>query len=57
MKSVSVLSPKEDGSIAMENGVIAVCLDRMGHLTSLQLVDSERYAYHPVTGTGLLKPL
>ncbi|XP_074694175.1 alpha-mannosidase 2C1 isoform X2 [Strix aluco] len=33
---------QEDGSIAMENGVIAVCLDMMGRLTSLQLVDSER---------------
>ncbi|XP_075361796.1 alpha-mannosidase 2C1 isoform X1 [Mycteria americana] len=33
---------QEDGSIAMENGVIAVCLDMMGHLTSLRLVDSER---------------
>uniref|UniRef100_A0A8C3MFV5 alpha-mannosidase n=1 Tax=Geospiza parvula TaxID=87175 RepID=A0A8C3MFV5_GEOPR len=34
--------PKEDGSITMENGVIAVCLDAMGHLTSLQLLDSGR---------------
>uniref|UniRef100_A0A8C0ZKB1 alpha-mannosidase n=1 Tax=Cyanistes caeruleus TaxID=156563 RepID=A0A8C0ZKB1_CYACU len=34
--------PKEDGSITMENGVIAVCLDTMGHLTSLQLLDSGR---------------
>ncbi|XP_074773839.1 alpha-mannosidase 2C1 isoform X1 [Athene noctua] len=33
---------QEDGSIAMENGVIAVCLDVMGRLTSLRLVDSER---------------
>ncbi|XP_053933839.1 alpha-mannosidase 2C1 [Cuculus canorus] len=33
---------QEDGSVAMENGVIAVCLDRMGRLTSLQLVGSER---------------
>ncbi|KGL94651.1 Alpha-mannosidase 2C1, partial [Charadrius vociferus] len=33
---------QEDGSIAMENGVIAVCLDTMGRLTSLRLVDSER---------------
>ncbi|XP_017672506.1 PREDICTED: alpha-mannosidase 2C1 isoform X2 [Lepidothrix coronata] len=31
-----------DGSITMENGVIAVCLDMMGHLTSLRLLDSER---------------
>lgn len=41
----------------MENGVIAVCLDAMGHLTSLRLVDSQRHVCHPVTGTGLLKPL
>uniref|UniRef100_A0A8C5JLB3 Mannosidase alpha class 2C member 1 n=1 Tax=Junco hyemalis TaxID=40217 RepID=A0A8C5JLB3_JUNHY len=34
--------PKEDGSITMENGVIAVCLDTMGRLTSLQLLDSGR---------------
>uniref|UniRef100_A0A8C3DCS8 Alpha-mannosidase 2C1 n=1 Tax=Corvus moneduloides TaxID=1196302 RepID=A0A8C3DCS8_CORMO len=34
--------PKEDGSITMENGVIAVCLDTMGHLTSLRLLDSGR---------------
>ncbi|XP_069722800.1 alpha-mannosidase 2C1 isoform X2 [Phaenicophaeus curvirostris] len=33
---------QEDGSITMENGVIAVCLDTMGRLTSLQLVGSER---------------
>uniref|UniRef100_A0A8C0VTU5 alpha-mannosidase n=1 Tax=Cyanistes caeruleus TaxID=156563 RepID=A0A8C0VTU5_CYACU len=33
---------QEDGSITMENGVIAVCLDTMGHLTSLQLLDSGR---------------
>ncbi|GAB0193978.1 alpha-mannosidase 2C1 [Grus japonensis] len=33
---------QEDGSVAMENGVIAVCLDAMGRLTSLRLVDSER---------------
>uniref|UniRef100_A0A8U8C6V9 alpha-mannosidase n=1 Tax=Geospiza parvula TaxID=87175 RepID=A0A8U8C6V9_GEOPR len=33
---------QEDGSITMENGVIAVCLDAMGHLTSLQLLDSGR---------------
>ncbi|NXP52211.1 MA2C1 mannosidase, partial [Heliornis fulica] len=33
---------REDGSIAMENGVIAVQLDVMGRLTSLRLVDSER---------------
>ncbi|OPJ70121.1 alpha-mannosidase 2C1 [Patagioenas fasciata monilis] len=31
-----------DGSIVMENGVIAVCLDVMGRLTSLQLLDSQR---------------
>uniref|UniRef100_A0A8C9NH97 alpha-mannosidase n=1 Tax=Serinus canaria TaxID=9135 RepID=A0A8C9NH97_SERCA len=34
--------PKEDGSVTMENGIIAVCLDTMGHLTSLQLLDSGR---------------
>ncbi|XP_030312829.1 alpha-mannosidase 2C1 [Calypte anna] len=33
---------QEDGSVVMENGVIAVCLDAMGRLTSLQLVGSER---------------
>uniref|UniRef100_A0A8C3PNG6 alpha-mannosidase n=1 Tax=Calidris pygmaea TaxID=425635 RepID=A0A8C3PNG6_9CHAR len=33
---------QEDGSITMENGVIAVCLDSMGRLTSLHLVGSER---------------
>ncbi|NXS22976.1 MA2C1 mannosidase, partial [Mystacornis crossleyi] len=33
---------QEDGSIIMENGVIAVCLDTMGHLTSLRLLDSGR---------------
>ncbi|KAK2524521.1 Man2c1 [Columba guinea] len=33
---------QEDGSIAMENGVIAVCLDVMGRLTSLRLLDSQR---------------
>uniref|UniRef100_A0A8C3DIV2 alpha-mannosidase n=1 Tax=Corvus moneduloides TaxID=1196302 RepID=A0A8C3DIV2_CORMO len=33
---------QEDGSITMENGVIAVCLDTMGHLTSLRLLDSGR---------------
>ncbi|XP_064578400.1 alpha-mannosidase 2C1 isoform X2 [Zonotrichia leucophrys gambelii] len=33
---------QEDGSITMENGVIAVCLDTMGRLTSLQLLDSGR---------------
>ncbi|XP_008941963.1 PREDICTED: alpha-mannosidase 2C1, partial [Merops nubicus] len=33
---------QEDGSIAMENGVIAVCLDSMGHLISLRLVGSQR---------------
>ncbi|KFV05117.1 Alpha-mannosidase 2C1, partial [Tauraco erythrolophus] len=33
---------QEDGAIAMENGVIAVCLDALGRLTSLRLVDSER---------------
>ncbi|XP_052664165.1 alpha-mannosidase 2C1 isoform X4 [Harpia harpyja] len=33
---------QEDGSIAMENGVIAVCLDMMGRLTSLRVGDSER---------------
>lgn len=37
--------------------MIAVCLDMMGRLTSLRVGDSERYVYHPVTGTGLLKPL
>lgn len=34
--------PKEDGFITMENGVISVCMDTMGHLISLQLMDSER---------------
>uniref|UniRef100_A0A8C5NS73 alpha-mannosidase n=1 Tax=Junco hyemalis TaxID=40217 RepID=A0A8C5NS73_JUNHY len=43
---------QEDGSITMENGVIAVCLDTMGRLTSLQLLDSGR---KPVT--TLLQPL
>ncbi|XP_074956010.1 alpha-mannosidase 2C1 isoform X1 [Phalacrocorax aristotelis] len=33
---------QEDGSITMENGVIAVCLDMMGRLTSLRLVGSKR---------------
>ncbi|NWQ83013.1 MA2C1 mannosidase, partial [Columbina picui] len=33
---------QEDGSITMENGVIAVCLDVMGRLTSLRLLDSQR---------------
>lgn len=37
--------------------MIAVCLDVMGRLISLRLVHSERCVYHPVTGTGLLKPL
>lgn len=32
----------EDGFITMENGVISVCVDTMGHLISLQLMDSER---------------
>ncbi|XP_035191627.1 alpha-mannosidase 2C1 isoform X3 [Oxyura jamaicensis] len=35
---------QEDGSITMENGVIAVCLDAMGRLTSLRLAHSEREA-------------
>ncbi|RMB99663.1 hypothetical protein DUI87_23917 [Hirundo rustica rustica] len=35
---------QEDGSITMENGVIAVYLDTMRHLTLLQLLDSRRYA-------------
>uniref|UniRef100_A0A8C3VD33 alpha-mannosidase n=1 Tax=Catharus ustulatus TaxID=91951 RepID=A0A8C3VD33_CATUS len=34
--------PKEDGSITMENGVISVCMDTMGHLISLRLMDFER---------------
>lgn len=34
--------PKEDGFITMENGVISVCMDTMGHLISLQLMDSKR---------------
>uniref|UniRef100_A0A8C3JWG3 alpha-mannosidase n=1 Tax=Calidris pygmaea TaxID=425635 RepID=A0A8C3JWG3_9CHAR len=38
----NILPPPEDGSITMENGVIAVCLDSMGRLTSLHLVGSER---------------
>ncbi|NXE46124.1 MA2C1 mannosidase, partial [Casuarius casuarius] len=38
---VSVVK-QEDGSITMENGVIAVCLDTMGRLTSLRLARSER---------------
>uniref|UniRef100_A0A8C9FCJ7 Alpha-mannosidase 2C1 n=1 Tax=Pavo cristatus TaxID=9049 RepID=A0A8C9FCJ7_PAVCR len=33
---------QEDGSITMENGLIAVCLDAMGRLTSLRLAHSER---------------
>ncbi|XP_064312863.1 alpha-mannosidase 2C1 isoform X3 [Phalacrocorax carbo] len=33
---------QEDGSITMDNGVIAVCLDMMGRLTSLRLVGSKR---------------
>ncbi|KAM6257615.1 alpha-mannosidase 2C1 isoform 2-T2 [Porphyrio hochstetteri] len=43
---------EEDGSVVMENGVIAVHLDVMGRLTSLRLVDSER---KPVV--TLLRPL
>ncbi|XP_047937398.2 alpha-mannosidase 2C1 isoform X1 [Anser cygnoides] len=35
---------QEDGSVTMENGVIAVCLDAMGRLTSLRLAHSEREA-------------
>lgn len=54
MQPISVFSPKEDGSVTMENGVITVCLDAMGHLTSLRLVGCERCVCHPVT--GLLKP-
>uniref|UniRef100_A0A8B9QFG5 alpha-mannosidase n=1 Tax=Apteryx owenii TaxID=8824 RepID=A0A8B9QFG5_APTOW len=38
---VSVMK-QGDGSITMENGVIAVCLDTMGRLTSLRLAHSER---------------
>lgn len=37
-----VVIKQEDGSITMENGLIAVCLDTMGRLTSLRLVQSER---------------
>lgn len=37
--------------------MIAACLDVMGRLTSLRLLDSQRCVCHPVTGTGLLKPL
>uniref|UniRef100_A0A8B9J1X0 Mannosidase alpha class 2C member 1 n=1 Tax=Amazona collaria TaxID=241587 RepID=A0A8B9J1X0_9PSIT len=37
-----VVRKREDGSIAMENGVIAACLDVMGHLISLQLLDPQR---------------
>lgn len=37
-----VLFSQEDGSITMKNGLIAVCLDAMGRLTSLRLVHSER---------------
>ncbi|XP_061205988.1 alpha-mannosidase 2C1 [Neopsephotus bourkii] len=37
-----VVRKREDGSIAMENGVIAACLDVMGRLTSLRLLDSQR---------------
>ncbi|XP_051484223.1 alpha-mannosidase 2C1 isoform X4 [Apus apus] len=33
---------QEDGSITMENGVIAACLDAMGRLTSLRLLGSQR---------------
>ncbi|NXP11203.1 MA2C1 mannosidase, partial [Thinocorus orbignyianus] len=33
---------QEDGSIVMENGLIAACLDAMGRLVSLRLVDSQR---------------
>ncbi|RMB88164.1 hypothetical protein DUI87_35465 [Hirundo rustica rustica] len=36
---------QEDGSIPMENGVIAVYLDTMRHLTLLQLLDSGRCRY------------
>lgn len=39
----------------MENGVIAVCLDAMGRLTSLRLAHSERSVSHLVPGTRLLK--
>ncbi|XP_035409709.1 alpha-mannosidase 2C1 isoform X2 [Cygnus atratus] len=35
---------QEDGSVTMENGLIAVCLDAMGRLTSLRLAHSEREA-------------
>lgn len=50
-----VLFPQEDGSVTMENGVIAVRLDAMGRLISLRLADSERSVPHLVPGTRLLK--
>uniref|UniRef100_A0A8C3LKI4 Alpha-mannosidase 2C1 n=1 Tax=Chrysolophus pictus TaxID=9089 RepID=A0A8C3LKI4_CHRPC len=37
-----VVIKQEDGSITMKNGLIAVCLDAMGRLTSLRLMNSER---------------
>ncbi|NXA52427.1 MA2C1 mannosidase, partial [Nothocercus julius] len=36
------VTKREDGSITMENGVLAVCLDTTGRLTSLQLAHSNR---------------
>lgn len=54
VQPVSALSPKEDGSVTMENGMITVCLDAMGHLTSLQLVGCERCVCHPLTGLSNL---
>uniref|UniRef100_A0A8B9QFK2 alpha-mannosidase n=1 Tax=Apteryx owenii TaxID=8824 RepID=A0A8B9QFK2_APTOW len=43
MPNMGLLLPAPgDGSITMENGVIAVCLDTMGRLTSLRLAHSER---------------
>ncbi|KAM8804642.1 alpha-mannosidase 2C1 [Eudromia elegans] len=37
-----LVSKREDGSITMENGVLAVCLDTTGRLTSLRLLHSDR---------------
>uniref|UniRef100_A0A803V1V9 alpha-mannosidase n=1 Tax=Ficedula albicollis TaxID=59894 RepID=A0A803V1V9_FICAL len=37
-----VVCDAEEGFITMENGVISVCMDTMGHLVSLRLMDSKR---------------
>ncbi|XP_062819613.1 alpha-mannosidase 2C1 isoform X1 [Anolis carolinensis] len=36
------VSKEADGSVIMENGIVRVCLDTMGRVTSLRLIESER---------------